>query len=71
MKRLFKRQFCPASLILVAALAACATGGRAAAASRIRRHGRIPPGWQAAAPSEEIRPNFSFDPKGGPRVTAA
>ena len=25
-----------------------------------------PPGWTVAAPREEIRPEFSFDPKGGP-----
>src|SRR2546426_6510454 len=25
-----------------------------------------PPGWEAAAPRDEIRPAFSFDPKGGP-----
>ena len=24
-----------------------------------------PDGWQMAAPREEIRPQFSFDPKGG------
>src|SRR5438105_15169201 len=25
-----------------------------------------PNGWQTASPREEIRPEFSFDPKGGP-----
>jgi len=28
--------------------------------------GRIPDGWQTAAPRDEIRPQFSFDAKGGP-----
>lgn len=27
----------------------------------------FPPGWTALAPRDEIRPSFSYDPKGGPR----
>src|SRR6516165_12549580 len=27
---------------------------------------KAPDGWLAAAPREEIKPRFSFDPKGGP-----
>src|SRR6266516_2878568 len=26
-----------------------------------------PDGWQPASPREEIKPEFSFDPKGGPK----
>ena len=28
----------------------------------------LSPGWQPGSPREEIRPHFSFDPKGGPLV---
>ena len=31
----------------------------------------IPPGWEAAAQREEIRPTFSFDAKGGPKSEGA
>src|SRR5690242_1314673 len=33
---------------------------------RAQDSGALTGGWQAAAPREEIRPNFSQDPKGGP-----
>src|SRR5262249_43066760 len=26
---------------------------------------RLPPGWEGSAPRDEIRPTFSYDPKGG------
>lgn len=31
----------------------------------------FPPGWEAAAQREEIRPSFSFEPKGGPKSDGA
>src|SRR5438445_6253590 len=31
----------------------------------------IPPGWQTLSPREELRPEFSFDPKGGPKHDGA
>lgn len=32
---------------------------------------RLPPGWQPAAPRDEARPSFTFDPNGGPKADGA
>ena len=32
---------------------------------------RLPPGWYTFAQRDEIRPTFSFDPKGGPNADGA
>src|SRR5262245_16122929 len=32
---------------------------------------RLPPGWEATSPRDEIRPTFSYDPKGGPNGKGA
>jgi predicted amidohydrolase len=33
--------------------------------------GKIPDGWNTAAPRDEIRPKFAFDPNGGPKKDGA
>lgn len=40
-------------------------GTAAAGDSRAPAPDKIPAGWQTAAPREELRPQFSFNPKGG------
>jgi predicted amidohydrolase len=37
------------------------------AASKPHSNQRFPDGWSAQAPRDEIRPKFSFEPKGGPK----
>src|SRR5205807_6909003 len=32
---------------------------------------RLPPGWDAVSPRDEIRPTFSYDAKGGPKAGGA
>ena len=34
--------------------------------SQVSDVAKAPPGWEPAAPRDEIKPRFSFDPKGGP-----
>jgi predicted amidohydrolase len=51
----------------VVSMLALAVGGAAlvAADSPVRGPGTAPGGWTAAAPRDEIRPEFAFDPAGG------
>lgn len=51
-------------LLALASLYAFATGTGLAADP-------FPPGWEAAAPREEIRPAFSYEPQGGPQEEGA
>lgn len=51
-----------AVLLGCAAFAAAATTGSAAGSAV----GPAPEGWQAVSPRDEIRPEFLFDPRGGP-----
>ena len=37
----------------------------------VEADGLYPPGWTTNAPRDEIRPNFSFEPKGGPTSTGS
>ena len=68
MKNSSKRQFCRFSSVLLATLAASPLAAGPPQQSTTLENGHFPPGWQPASPREEIRPNFSFDPKGGPNV---
>jgi predicted amidohydrolase len=44
---------------------------RHAEANDLGTRAGLPEGWHGAAPREEIRPNFAFDPVGGPRGDGA
>ncbi len=68
MKISFKRQFCRVGCVLLAMLAASPLAAWPPQRSTTLENGHFPPGWQPASPREEIRPHFSFDPKGGPLV---
>jgi predicted amidohydrolase len=65
------------ALLCGGALAAAhLTGGAAdpappAAAPVAANLDKLPAGWQTAAPRDEIRPAFSFDPTGGPKKDGA
>jgi predicted amidohydrolase len=58
-----KRNARPTLLTSVLFLLACAVGRVAAADAAVN----APDGWQTASPREEIRPQFSFEPKSGPQ----
>jgi predicted amidohydrolase len=51
-------------LILVTGQSVCAAPEQAA---KSKYGDTFPDGWSAKAPREEIRPEFSFEPKGGPK----
>src|SRR5262249_52158999 len=59
-----------AALLLAAALAcvplAAWTWTGSASDAAAQAPGTPPDGWTAAAPRDEIRPTFAFDPRGGP-----
>ena len=40
-------------------------------ATRSKSTDTYPPGWSVKAPRDEIRPGFSFDPKGGPKQSGS
>jgi predicted amidohydrolase len=64
MQRPFQRY-----VLLVSLLATLASGRLAAQPPQHAGGagaGAFPPGWQPASPREEIRPQFSYDPRGGP-----
>ena len=48
-----------AALLFIACIATAATDAAA------------PPGWETASPREEITPEFSYDPEGGPDRTGS
>jgi predicted amidohydrolase len=64
------------ALLVAGLLAAAFTAGRAAppgtpeAVSAIPA-AKFPAGWETAAPRDEIRPAFAFDPAGGPKKDGA
>ena len=66
MKRLFTRPLCRAGYVLFVVLAACRLAAEPPVRAGFAEDSRIPSGWQAASPRDEIRPQFSFDPQGGP-----
>ena len=53
----FPLRFTSAALLVLTAMAGGSRGAEASAPP--------PPGWKAAAPREEIRPRFAFEPAGG------
>jgi predicted amidohydrolase len=58
------------SIVLVsftAMLTASVVSASTPEATRSKSADTYPPGWSAKAPRDEIRPAFSFDPKGGPK----
>ncbi len=59
---------CPSKAILSSALIA-AHAVTVHAGSPTGTPPAAPPGWDTAAPRDEIRPSFAFDPKGGPDGT--
>src|SRR5436305_1806313 len=76
-----RRQAVPRRNLMVVVLAGAlagaalvAAGGRGPASgppAQVAPHapGRVPAGWTAAAPRDEIRPAFAYDPVGGPDGT--
>jgi predicted amidohydrolase len=66
MNRFLKRKFCPIGSILLFTLAACPLAAATPPRGGSGEDGRISSGWKAASPRQEIRPAFSFEPKGGP-----
>ena len=68
MRRFFTRWPPPFAVALLATLglAACRIDAGQTASAVLGADGQTPPGWQAGSPRAEIRPGFSFDPKGGP-----
>ncbi len=66
MKRFFKRWAHPFALALVATLAFNRIAAAQTTPVGLEAGAQTPPGWQSASPCAEIRPGFSFDPKGGP-----
>ncbi len=66
MNRILKRRNSRLGFILFAAVVACPLRAGPPAQDGSRGDGDAPPGWQASSPRDEIRPRFSFDPKGGP-----
>jgi predicted amidohydrolase len=66
MKYLVKPQDCAIGYVVFVTLAACRLAAGPPQQSTSAEHAHPPAGWQPAAPREEIRPQFSFDPKGGP-----
>src|SRR5262245_53989732 len=67
MKGSFKRQLCLVGIILLATLGTFRLAAQPPKRADSSDSGKIPPGWQPASPRDEIRPSFSFDPKGGPK----
>ncbi len=69
MRRFFTRWAAPFALSLVATLglSACRIGAGQTSSAVLGADGQTPPGWQSASPRAEIRPGFSFDPRGGPK----
>ncbi|HLW67253.1 MAG TPA: carbon-nitrogen hydrolase family protein [Gemmataceae bacterium] len=59
-------------VVVFAATALAATGlADPPAESRASKGPSFPAGWEATAQRDEVRPAFSFDPKGGPNGTGA
>ena len=67
MNRPFKGQLYLVGFVLFITLAACRLAAEPPKRVRSSDDGQFPLGWQPASPREEIRPRFSFDPKGGPK----
>src|SRR5262245_10956428 len=70
MQRFFQRHtpLFAFALVVVLVSARCQIACGQTTVGGARTGSNIPPGWQGASPREEIRPGFSFDPKGGPRA---
>ncbi len=66
MKRFYKRRSSKLGQFLLVMLAACRLGAGQTTSGGSGADSQTPPDWQSASPREEIRPSFSFDPRGGP-----
>jgi predicted amidohydrolase len=67
MKRTFKGTICLAVSGMLALLTSFHFGAEPPKQAASTVGGDFPPGWKATSPRDEIRPGFSFDPKGGPK----
>ena len=68
MRRFFKlwAQLLAFALVATLVVASCRIGAGQTTPAALGADGQTPPGWQTASPRAEIRPGFSFDPRGGP-----
>src|SRR5262245_48579069 len=67
MKPLSRRQLCLIPLALLGTLAVFQPMAEPRSRAEHLDNDTFPPGWQPASPREEIRPDFSFNHKGGPK----
>jgi predicted amidohydrolase len=67
MKRPFKGTIGLVVCILLATVVSFQFGAEPPKRADSSEGGTFPPGWKPASPRDEIRPDFSFDPKGGPK----
>jgi predicted amidohydrolase len=63
----FERLLCLVGLVLLAALTSFRLEAEPPRKADSSDSGEFPPGWRPASPRDEIRPQFSFAPKGGPK----
>src|SRR5262245_1166070 len=59
------------SAVSASVLAAGPAFAGAPGADELKQTETPPPGWKAASQRDEIRPTFSFEPKGGPKANGA
>jgi predicted amidohydrolase len=67
MKPPLKRPLCFVGFVILATLASFPLEAEPPKRADSSDGGDFPPGWKPASPRDEIRPDFSFDPKGGPK----
>src|SRR5258708_6508575 len=67
MKPPFKRPLWFVGFVILATLASFPLEAEPPKRAGSSDGGDFPPGWKPASPRDEIRPGFSFDPKGGPK----
>jgi predicted amidohydrolase len=67
MKWAVRRHSFLVGFVLLATLATFRLEAQPALRADSASRDEFPPGWQPAAPRDEIRPDFSFDSKGGPK----
>jgi predicted amidohydrolase len=67
MKRRFTRRRCLFGFVLLATLAVVRLEAEPLKQADASVDSAARQGWQPASPRDEIRPGFSFDPKGGPK----
>jgi predicted amidohydrolase len=68
MKWPFARRRCILAFIMLVTLTSLQIGAETPKPAESADSAEFPPGWRPASPRDEIRPDFSFDPKGGPKA---